>query len=139
MARRPQSGPPRRRRGPRPKPRRSRWPLKLSDKRDDEEDPRRGEGRGAKAAAAPVHPAKAAAKGAAKDPEDPKVDLQVVETEDAVEDLEVEPDLEVAEDLEIDAADSFSTTWRKSRPSGPRPSDGDDSHTRSDRRQGSRR
>ncbi len=60
---------------------------------------------GAKAAAAPSTRSKAAAKGTAKDPEDPKVDLQVIETEDAVEDLEVEPDLEVAEDLEIDAAE----------------------------------
>jgi RNA polymerase primary sigma factor len=60
---------------------------------------------GAKAAAAPAARSKTAAKGAAKDPEDAKVSLQVIETEDAVEDLEVEPDLEVAEDLEIDAAE----------------------------------
>jgi len=58
----------------------------------------------AKAAAAPSTRTKTA-KGAAKDPEDPKVDLQVVETDDAVEDLEGEPDIEVGEDLEIDAAE----------------------------------
>jgi len=58
-----------------------------------------------KTAAAPSTRTKAAAKGAPKDPEDPKVDLQVVETEDAVENLEGEPDIEVGEDLEIDAAE----------------------------------
>ena len=60
---------------------------------------------GAKGAAAPSTRAKTAAKGAPKDPEDPKVALQVVETDDAVEDLEVEPDIEVGADLEIDAAE----------------------------------
>ena len=60
---------------------------------------------GAKAAAAPSARSKTAVKGTAKDPEDAKVNLQVIETEDAVEDLEVEPDLEVAGDLEIDAAE----------------------------------
>ncbi len=60
---------------------------------------------GAKAAAAPSTRTKAAAKGAPKDPADPKADLEVIETDDAVEDLEGEPDLEVGEDLEIDAAE----------------------------------
>ncbi len=58
-----------------------------------------------KAAAAPSTRTKTAAKGAHKNHEDPKVDLQVVETEDAVEDLDGEPDIEVGEDLEIDAAE----------------------------------
>jgi RNA polymerase primary sigma factor len=60
---------------------------------------------GPKATAAPSTRTKTAAKGTAKDPGDAKVDLQVIESEDAVEDLEVEPDLEVAADLEIDAAE----------------------------------
>ena len=68
--------------------------------------PRAGaKGAVAKAAAARSTRAKAAAKGAAKDAEEPKVALQVVETDDAVEDLEVEPDIEVGADLEIDAAE----------------------------------
>jgi RNA polymerase primary sigma factor len=58
-----------------------------------------------KTATAPSTRTKAAAKGAPKNLEDPKADLQVVETEDAVEDLDGEPDIEVGEDLEIDAAE----------------------------------
>ena len=58
----------------------------------------------AKAAAAPSTRTKTA-KGAPKDPGVAKVDLQIVATDDAVEDLEGEPDIEVGEDLEIDAAE----------------------------------
>jgi RNA polymerase primary sigma factor len=63
------------------------------------------ESKSAAPAAAKAPRTKAAAKAAATDPADPKADLTVVETDDAVVDLEGEPDLEVGEDLEIDAAD----------------------------------